>query len=435
MIYDIFYNYYSNIQNQDILRHPLNYSLPQYYYYDKKTSKNLQSKILPNQYFIYNNIQIYIQFINNNELLFIIPRNTLYGLVGDHFHIGPIKISQKNINRSKINRSIVINKNPIFLHWSLQDIIKQERNMFSKCTIQDNFESLNQIDQILCTNRSHKLKDEFNAKYNSALNSSVNPIVQGLSPNDLNLLVIIKHILRRPFYPLQIAGRTINTINKNKIYNGPAITYDKVLKYMNMVKRVYFDSDYFLQALNPSTFKSNEISGLLEFAYNQDSKYSQSPDNYKIVYDKNHTDDILEMYFPTRYRAKWNKNPNNLIHDAWTLSMMIVLNKHGKWTEFKENGSTNKVICLNAENFDELRMKQKELVKINYSDGEYCIVQARRINQFVRYCDLSLKEQVKDGVPVEIFRNQEKLGNALIALFKKVEMNRRYNKKVSNKKN
>ncbi len=74
-------------------------------------------------------------------------------------------------------------------------------------------------------------------------------------------------------------------MNKQILINSDntVITYDKVLKYMNMVKRVYFDSDYFLQALNPSTFKSNEISGLLEFTYNQDSKYSQSPDNYKIV--------------------------------------------------------------------------------------------------------------------------------------------------------
>ena len=79
--------------------------------------------------------------------------------------------------------------------------------MFTKCTIRDNKEKLSNIKNILCTNRQNKFfKDELNAQYNTSINSRVNPLVQGLSPHDLNLLAIIKHILRRPFYPIHLAG-------------------------------------------------------------------------------------------------------------------------------------------------------------------------------------------------------------------------------------
>ena len=47
-------------------------------------------------------------------------------------------------------------------------------------------------------------------QYNSKINSRANPILQNLSPHDLNLLEVIKHILRRPFYPLQLAGNKIH---------------------------------------------------------------------------------------------------------------------------------------------------------------------------------------------------------------------------------
>lgn len=198
-IYKTFYKYYESIIEQN--NNNLNY-----YYYNTINNKSvLQSATLPKQYIIYNNIKIYIYFLKNDDMLFIIPRKNKNNiLLGDHFHIGPIIKPQKNISRS------IINKDQIFLHWSLQDDIKHERNMFTKCTIRNNIENLDDIDNILCTNRKNKtFIEEFNRTYNTQINPNYNPILLGLSPNDLNLLAIIKNILRRPFYSLQNAGNTI----------------------------------------------------------------------------------------------------------------------------------------------------------------------------------------------------------------------------------
>ena len=90
--------------------------------------------------------------------------------------------------------------------------------MFTKCTLRDNIENLDKIYEILCTNKSKNFKQEFNAKYNSTINPYVNPILKGLSPNDFNLLSIIKHILRRPFYPLQIAGSEVHKGLRGGLY-------------------------------------------------------------------------------------------------------------------------------------------------------------------------------------------------------------------------
>jgi hypothetical protein len=213
-IYQIFWNYYENKQNPDILHHN---NKIYYYYYDQINNIFIKKfKQLPNLYIIYNNISIFIEFLGNNDILFIIPRQVGPDLFGDHFHIGPMKTSQKNLNRSK-PFNFIANNFPIFLHWSLQDTIKQERNMFSKCTIRDRLEDLADIENILCTNIQNKLfKDKFNTKFNATIHPSVNPILNGLSPHDLNLLAIIKHILRRPFYPLHLAGGALY-----QIFTGP----------------------------------------------------------------------------------------------------------------------------------------------------------------------------------------------------------------------
>jgi hypothetical protein len=226
-IYQTFLIYYLNPRNPDILYHT---NIINYYYYDEKNKNNkLQSAILPNRYFIYNdinnniNVTIYIKIINQDEFLFIIPRQVGPDLFGNHFHIGKENKQLINQHRSKTFNRQIKNTNPIFLHWSLQDPIKQERNMFTKCTIRDGLtigtglEDLDDIDQILCTNRQNMLfKDEFNATYISGINPRVYNIIQGLSPHDLNLLAIIKHILRRPFYPLSAAGGAAN-----QIFTGP----------------------------------------------------------------------------------------------------------------------------------------------------------------------------------------------------------------------
>lgn len=99
--------------------------------------------------------------------------------------------------------------------------------MYTKCIIYDRSEDLNHIDNILCTNRQTTMKDEFD-KTNIGINPRAGTIVPGLSPNQLDLLPIIKHILRRPFYPLQQAG-------SKKIYIGPR--GGKYIKRKN--KKVY----------------------------------------------------------------------------------------------------------------------------------------------------------------------------------------------------
>jgi hypothetical protein len=213
-IYQDFYNYYNNPTNFDILTYVIN---DVYYFYDDTNKKSiLYQANLPSTYFEYtiqnlNPIRIYVQFLNNNDILFIKLRNVDGLNYGDHFHIGKSLQPLTNEHRTKINRTSILNKNPIFLHWSLQDVVKKKRNMYTKCTIRDQIEDLNNIDNILCTNRQTKMKDEFD-KTNTNINQRSNTIISGLSPNFLNLLSIIKHILRRPFFPLEI---------ERKIYDGP----------------------------------------------------------------------------------------------------------------------------------------------------------------------------------------------------------------------
>jgi hypothetical protein len=215
-IYQLFHNYYLTNPNLDIISDNNNI---QYYYYIGK-NKITYTLPIPYKYISYiipntnKKVDIYIEFQNNMDILFIILRQTQYGFAGDHFHIGP-GISGINEHRSNKKTGLIVNNNnPIFLHWSLQDDSKGKRNMFTKCTIRDGAEDLNHIDNILCTNRQNMtMKDEFD-RTNIGINPRAGTIVPGLSPNQLDLLPIIKHILRRPFYPLQQAG-------SKKIYIGP----------------------------------------------------------------------------------------------------------------------------------------------------------------------------------------------------------------------
>ena len=116
----------------------------------------------------------------------------------------------------------------IFLHWSYQDFISDpknpKRNKGAYCAYRNIIyigEDLDNIEDILCTNRKSKMVDEFNQSHNIGfLGANTRN-----DPFKLKLLPIIKHILRRPFYPINIAGgHKIHTRNNNKTKTSKYIT-------------------------------------------------------------------------------------------------------------------------------------------------------------------------------------------------------------------
>ena len=89
-------------------------------YYDQNI---LKRKRLWGPYFRFNGKNIFIEVINKNQLLFTILRQStiLKDVIwADHFHVGKGTL-ETNVNITNIMRKNVLNKHPIFLHWSFQD--------------------------------------------------------------------------------------------------------------------------------------------------------------------------------------------------------------------------------------------------------------------------------------------------------------------------
>lgn len=115
--------------------------------------------------------------IGNREVLFTIIRpdsNNVYW--ADHFHIGNVIF--KNVVRR------IYNVDTVFLHYSFQDNKNKVKDMTQKCNFRNKMEDINNISNILCTNRRSTMNIEF-----------------------LDFIDIVTHILQRPYKGPHIGGK------------------------------------------------------------------------------------------------------------------------------------------------------------------------------------------------------------------------------------
>jgi hypothetical protein len=170
--YKVFYSYYSNINNFYLNNIPITVK-----FYERNKES---TAILSGQYFIFDNINIYVTLIGNNEILFTIIRpdsNNVYW--ADHFHIG--KIIFNNVVRGNKNVDTV------FLHYSFQDNKNGIKDMSRKCNFRNNMEDLDNIPNILCTNKGSTMNIQF-----------------------VDFIDLITHILQRPYKGPHIGGSKYN---------------------------------------------------------------------------------------------------------------------------------------------------------------------------------------------------------------------------------
>jgi hypothetical protein len=195
--YKIFYDYYSDPTNSYVNNSPI-----QVYYFKFSNGIYVNTpKLLTEPYFVYNNTEIYITLIGNDQILFTIVETDKQGINwANHFHIGTN--IQFNVRR-KIKKT-----NTVFMHFSKQDYVNNKKDMSKKCNFRDKLEDLNNIENILCTNKTtENLKDTYE-----------------------HLTDTVKFIMRQPFFPPSLVGgkrlkRTNTFAFKNKqklrIYEGP----------------------------------------------------------------------------------------------------------------------------------------------------------------------------------------------------------------------
>lgn len=198
--YNTFFKYYSDPSNflQNNIQIKINFF--------KGLFNALDNDFLPIAYFNFNNIDIYVT-IKENDIFFTLPKYDNNILWADHFHIG-FKLKDDVRRRNK-------NVDMVFFHLSIQNIEAGRKDMYHKCNFRDRLEDINDIANILCTNRRH---------------DNMKSVFEGLLP-------IVIHILRKPFdVNLQLNGGLFHnykkTTRKHTDKNGYEYTvYKKGEKY------------------------------------------------------------------------------------------------------------------------------------------------------------------------------------------------------------
>lgn len=176
--YQDFFNYYSNQNNFYLNNIPIAIN---FYKYENNKYVKTTDKI-SGQYFTFANNIIYVVLLDNDQILFTILRpdnNNAYW--ADHFHIGNM-ISDNITNKIK-------NVDTVFLHFSYQDTIRNMKDMTRKCNFKNNYEDIDNIKNILCTNRKSTMVTVFG-----------------------NMIDIVEHILKRYVYGPHIGGKKLKKI-------------------------------------------------------------------------------------------------------------------------------------------------------------------------------------------------------------------------------
>lgn len=190
--YDKFFKYYSNPSNfyKSSISIKVNFFRPVHGLSTRDTD------YLSDEYFVVDDKDIYITIIEN-EIIFTILRTDKYNAYwADHFHIG--RETMKNVYRKKDNSDLV------FFHFSFQNFEQNKKDMSEKCNFRNRFEDINDIGNIMCSNRS-----------------STNPVQ--MKDMMKSYFSIVEHILRKPFVAsLQMTGGKILNRIKQK-YNGKPV--------------------------------------------------------------------------------------------------------------------------------------------------------------------------------------------------------------------
>jgi len=193
--YQIFYDYYTNRHQiyPDIFKYNQIPISANYFHYSKSQGYTLQISSLSGPYITYNNQDIFITLLpNTNQFLFNIVRfDTITNKNwNDHFHIG-FNNNYDNVYRKNTKQDI------IFFQFSYQNISKGEKEIIMKCNFRNRNEDINNIESIYCTNKS--VPTTMQQTFNSYLS-------------------IVKHILRRPFFPLNQVGGNKHFIKTSNMY-------------------------------------------------------------------------------------------------------------------------------------------------------------------------------------------------------------------------
>lgn len=172
--YDVFFRYYSDPSNfyKDSISIKANFFRPSCGAYTRDSSW------LSGSYFIVNHQEVYVTVLENELLFSILKYDAKKAALADHFHIGNCVL--RNTARNMKNVDMIL------FHYSKQDLVKNVKDMTSKCNFRNRLEDLNDIAHILCTN----MKD------------NMNNVLSTLLPH-------VEHILKKPFcvdLQLQTAG-------------------------------------------------------------------------------------------------------------------------------------------------------------------------------------------------------------------------------------
>jgi hypothetical protein len=197
-----------------------------------------------------------------------------------------------------------------------------------------------------------------------------------------------------------------NNLANNKLSRVKAYLL-KVRRMLTPGLEAFMPNHYFQNPENKMT-----LWALRTFATVQDAMYYyEGNNNVRDAWDpmNGHTDDLFEIYMLTKYiRDGRLKTPDIktddaafvLMHDAWTLSRLVCYDKTDKLSEWEEGEST---VVVSDDNLSGLQPKAP--VTITYGDNVTykTIVQARRMDQFVDFGNLSKPEKMKDGVPIDTY--------------------------------
>lgn len=196
---------------------------------------------------------------------------------------------------------------------------------------------------------------------------------------------------------------------------------DNIQAYLKGVYEAYYLNDPYLRNMNPSEFSQNAKNIIFKFAHAQDSVYDKGLQMYTKL-NPSHTDDIFEIYFLEKYGNGKKKGVTDLelIHDAWTLSRLVMFNDNMTELVFHKEAGDTPIVNTKVEN-----AANKQLIKLTFAGGikidgmgdplyPFTIVQRRRLAQFVEYNELSEEEKIKDQPAVDLFNSLKPDDNGYI---------------------
>jgi len=186
------------------------------------------------------------------------------------------------------------------------------------------------------------------------------------------------------------------------------ITFDSVINYINSVYTKYFLNDSNLQKIIPGNLSDELRNLIVKFSNIQDKTYYNDgfPDKTEFELGNGNTDDLFQIYFMLKYGD--TEDPYVLMHDAWTLSRIIVFDRIGTYYPYDESGKNLQdfPIILTEDNFDNYYNKNnKEFITVKYTENRILVIQCRRLRQFIDFRNLSLEEKEKNKVPLNTYNN------------------------------